>query len=134
MRLLEIFAEHLSLIANKIALQQCNQDSLIIRRAKDYIASHQFDPIKLEEIARFLDVSTFHFCRQFKQSTGLTFVQYLNRSRIERAKLLLNNKNMRVSEIARELGFRSPTHFNRVFRKLVGDSPTEYRFRVIETI
>jgi len=133
-RLLEIFAEHLSLIADKIALQQCNQDSLISRRAKDYIASHQFDSIKLEEIARFLDVSTFHFCRQFKQATGLTFVQYLNRSRIERAKLLLNNKNMRVSKIACELGFRSPTHFNRIFRKLVGDSPTEYRSRVIETI
>jgi len=133
-RLLEIFAEHLSLITNKIALQQCNQDSLVIRRAKRYIASRQFCPIKLEEIARFLDVSTFHFCRQFKQATGLTFVQYVNRARIERAKILLNNKNVRVSKIACEVGFRSHTHFNRIFRKLVGDSPTKYRFRVIETI
>ena len=48
----EIFAEHLSWVADKIALQQYNQDSLIGRRAKDYIAGHQFKPIKLEEIAR----------------------------------------------------------------------------------
>jgi len=108
-RLLEIFAEHLSLITNKIALQRCSQDSLMIRRAKCYIVSHQFGQIKLEEIARALDISRFHFCRQFKQATGLTFVQYMNRARMERAKILLNNKNMRVREIACELGFRSPT-------------------------
>jgi AraC-like DNA-binding protein/ligand-binding sensor protein len=133
-RLLEIFAEHLSLIANQNALQQCNEDSLIIRRVKDYIARHQFDRIKLEEIARALNVSTFHFCRKFKQATGLTFVKYLTRVRIEKAKILLHNKNLRVSEIAYEVGFQSLTHFNRVFRKLVGHSPTEYRSRLIETI
>lgn len=133
-RLLEIFAEHLSLVANKIALQQSSEDSLIVRRAKDYIAGHQFGPIKLEEIARALNVSTFHFCRKFKQATGLTFVTYLSRLRIERAKLLLYNKDLRVSEIAYDVGFQSLTHFNRIFHKLVGHSPTEYRSRIIETI
>jgi len=133
-RLLEIFAEHLSIVANKIALQQSNEDSLIVRRAKDYIAGHQFEPIKLEEIARALNVSTFHFCRKFKQATGLTFVAYLSRLRIEKAKLLLYNKDLRISEIGYEVGFQSLTHFNRMFHKLVGHSPTEYRSRVIETI
>ena len=126
-RLLEIFAEHLSLIAHKIVLQQCNGDSLIVRRAKDYIASHQFDPIRLDEIAGALNVSTFHFCRIFKQATGLTFVAYVSRLRVEKAKLLLQDKNLRISEIAYEVGFQSLTHFNRIFRKLVGSSPTEYR-------
>ena len=128
-RLLEIFAEHLSIVANKIALQQSNEDSLIVRRAKDYIAGHQFEPIKLKEIARALNVSTFHFCRKFKQATGLTFVKYLSHVRIEEAKVLLHNKNLRVSEIAYEVGFQSLTHFNRIFHKLVGHSPTEYRSR-----
>jgi len=54
----------------------------------------------------------------------------LSRVRIERAKLLLHNKNLRVSEIAYEVGFQSLTHFNRTFRKLVGSSPTEYRSRL----
>jgi AraC-like DNA-binding protein len=129
-RLLEIFAEHLSLMVNQIALHECNGDSRIVRRAKDYIADHKFDAIKLEQIARALNVSPFHFCRRFKLETGLTFVEYLSRVRIEQAELLLHNKNLRVSEIAYDVGFQSLTHFNRTFRKLVGSSPTEYRSRV----
>jgi AraC-like DNA-binding protein/ligand-binding sensor protein len=129
-RLLEIFAEHLALIANQIALQQANVDSPIVGRAKDYVASHQSEPIKLEQIARALNVSTFHFCRMFKQTTGLTFTDYLSRVRIEKAKILLYNNRLRVSEIAYEVGFQTITHFNRIFRKLVGYSPTEYRSRL----
>jgi AraC-like DNA-binding protein len=133
-RLLEIFAQHLSLIFNQIALHECNKDSRIVRRAKDYIADHKFEAIKLEQIARALNVSTFHFCRRFKLETGLTFVEYLSRIRIEQAKLLMQNTHLRISEIAYEIGFQSLTHFNRTFRKLVGTSPTEYRFRVSRPI
>ena len=133
-RLLEIFAEHLSLIFNQIALHECNGDSRLVRRAKDYIADHKFDTIRLQQIARALNVSTFHFCRRFKLETGLTFVEYLRRARIEQAKLLLHNKNLRVSEVGYEVGFQSLTHFNRTFRKLVGNSPTEYRSRVSRPI
>jgi AraC-like DNA-binding protein len=132
-RLLEIFAEHLALIANQIGLQQRRGDPRMITGAKDYVASHQSDPITLEEIARALNVSTFHFCRKFKQTTGLTFVEYLNRVRIEKAKILLHNKNLHITDIAYEVGFQSLTHFNRIFRKLVGHSPTQYRSTVIET-
>lgn len=128
-RLLEIFAEHLGLIANQIVLRQTNGDSLIVRRAKDYIAGHQSDPISLAKICRTLNVSTFHFCRTFKQTTGLTFVEYLSRVRIEKAKSLLHKSDLRVSEIAYEVGFQSITHFNRVFRKIVGYSPTVFRSR-----
>ena len=86
-RLLEIFAEHLSLMVNQVALHECNGDSRIVRRAKDYIADHKFEAIKLEQIARALNVSKFHFCRRFRLETGLTFVEYLIRVRIEQAKL-----------------------------------------------
>jgi AraC-like DNA-binding protein/ligand-binding sensor protein len=132
-RLLEIFAKHLSLIANEISLyHQPNGGSAIVRRAKDYIANHKSETIKLQQIARALNVSTFHFCRKFKRETGVTFVDYLNRIRIERAKILLHNRSLSVSEIAYEVGFQSLTHFNRTFRKLVCSSPTEYRSRVTE--
>ena len=131
-RLLEIFAEHLTSIAHQITLQRGNGDSLMIRRARDYVASHQSDPIKLEEMARALNVSRFHFCRSFKQTTGLTFMEYLSRVRIEKAKLLLHNHNLRISEIAYEVGFQTITHFNRIFRKLVGYSPTEFRSKLTE--
>ena len=129
-RLVEIFAEHLSLMVNQFALRECNGDSPIVTRAKDYIADHKSDPIKLEQIARAINVSPFHFCRRFKLETGLTFVEYLSCVRIEQAKLLLHKNNLRVSEIAYQVGFQSLTHFNRTFRKLVGSSPTEYRSQV----
>jgi AraC-like DNA-binding protein len=132
-RLLEIFAEHLALIANQIELQQRTGEPPMITKAKDYVASHQSSSITLEEIARALNISMFHFCRQFKQATGLTFVQYLSRVRIEKAKILLHSKELRITDIAYEVGFQSLTHFNRIFRKLVGHSPTEYRSTVMET-
>jgi AraC-like DNA-binding protein len=63
----------------------------------------------------------------FKKATGLTFTDYLSRVRIETAKNLLLNPNLRVSEIACEVGFQSLTHFNCVFRNLTGQSPSRYR-------
>jgi AraC-like DNA-binding protein len=63
----------------------------------------------------------------FKKATGLTFTDYLARTRIERAKNLLLNPNVRVSEVAYDCGFISLTHFNRIFKRVVGKSPTDYR-------
>jgi AraC-like DNA-binding protein/ligand-binding sensor protein len=130
-RLLETLVAHLDTIADQIAVQQCNQDPPLIKRAKEYVASHLSDRIKLTNIARVLNTSPFHFCRTFKQATGRTFVEYLSRVRIDRAKILLRNHGLRISEIAYEVGFQTLTHFNRTFRKLVGSSPTEYRSRTI---
>ena len=128
-RLLETFANHLSTIAGEIAVHGCNQDSPLIKRGKEYIARHLSDRIRLGDIARALNMSPFHFCRTFKQTTGRTFVEYLSHVRVERAKILLRDRGLRVSEIAYEVGFQTLTHFNRTFRKLVGCSPTEYRSR-----
>ena len=63
--------------------------------------------------------------------TGLNFTDYLSRVRIEKAKNLLLNPNLRVSEIAFEVGFQSLTHFNRVFKKILGQSPTDYRSQLL---
>jgi len=63
----------------------------------------------------------------FKKTTGLTFTDYLSRVRIEKAKTLLLNPHLRISEIAYDVGFQSLTHFNRMFRKIAGISPTKYR-------
>jgi AraC-like DNA-binding protein/ligand-binding sensor protein len=126
-RLLEIFASHLTTISNQIAVQEANAELPIIHRAKDYIEKHTADPISLSEVAQALNVSTFYFCKLFKKATGLNFTEYLSRVRIEKAKNLLLNPNLRISEIAYEVGFQSLTHFNRVFLRIVGRSPSAYR-------
>jgi AraC-like DNA-binding protein/ligand-binding sensor protein len=126
-RLLEIFGKHLSSMANRITMQDAQAEAPMIRRAKAHIAGHYADPIGLNEIARAMHVSTFYFCKMFKKATGLTFTDYLGRVRVEKAKNLLLNPHLRVSEIAYTVGFQSLTHFNRIFRKITGEAPTAFR-------
>ena len=127
LRLLTIFAQHLSMISNQIVVQQQNAEPPVIIKAKQFIQEHQTDDLSLGDVAKAVNTSTFYFCKMFKKYTGLNFTNYLSRLRIEKAKNLLLNPNLRVSEIAYEVGFQSLTHFNRVFKKIIGQSPTEYR-------
>jgi AraC-like DNA-binding protein len=132
-RLLEIFGKHLSLIANQLATQSAESEPPMIRRARAYVAGHHADPLRLREIATAMHVSTFYFCKMFKKATGLTFTDYLGRVRVEKAKNLLTNPHLRISEIAYSVGFQSLTHFNRVFRELTGESPRNYRLHMKST-
>lgn len=126
-KLLTIFAQHLSMISNQIVVQQQNAEPPVITKAKQFIQEHQTEDLSLGDVAKAVNTSTFYFCKMFKKYTGLNFTNYLSRLRIEKAKNLLLNPNLRVSEIAYEVGFQSLTHFNRVFKKIIGQSPTEYR-------
>jgi AraC-like DNA-binding protein/ligand-binding sensor protein len=129
-RLLAIFSQHLSLVSNQLVVRQRNAEPPAITRARQLISEHQADDLSLGSVARAVNTSTFYFCKLFKKATGLHFTDYLARVRIEKAKNLLLNPNARVSEIAYEAGFQSLTHFNRVFKKVTGQSPTAYRSKL----
>jgi AraC-like DNA-binding protein/ligand-binding sensor protein len=129
-RLLSIFAQHLSLISNQIFVQQQSAEPPVIARAKEYITAHQAEDLSLAQVAKAVNTSTFYFCKIFRKMTGLNFTDYVSRVRVEKAKNLLLNRNLRVSEIAYEVGFQSLTHFNRVFKRIIGMSPTKYRMRL----
>jgi AraC-like DNA-binding protein len=130
-KLLMIFAQHLAMLGNQIFIQQKNAEPPIIKRAKEYIYEHHTEELSLARAAKAVNMSTFYFCKMFKKVTDINFTDYLSRVRIEKAKNLLLNPNLRVSEIAFEVGFQSLTHFNRVFKKLLGQSPTEYRAQLL---
>jgi AraC-like DNA-binding protein/ligand-binding sensor protein len=130
-KLLAIFAQHLTVLCNQIVVQQENLEPPVIKRAKAYIEEHQSDELPLSQVAKASNTSTFYFCKIFKKFTGVNFTEYVSRVRIERARGLLLNQNLRVSEIAFETGFQSLTHFNRVFKKINGQSPTEFRSRLV---
>ena len=130
-KLLTIFAQHLSMLSNQVIVQQDNAEPPVITRAKEYIQEHQTENLRLSHVARAVNTSTFYFCKTFKKVTGINFTDYLSRVRIEKSKNLLLNPNLRVSEIAFEVGFQSLTHFNRVFKKILGQSPTEYRAQLL---
>jgi len=129
-KLLQIFAQHLSMVSNQIVVQKQNAEPPVITRAKEYIREHQTEDISLGQVAKAVNTSTFYFCKMFKKVTGINFTDYVSRVRIENAKNLLLNPNLRVSEIAYEVGFQSLTHFNRVFKKIIGQSPTDYRAKL----
>jgi AraC-like DNA-binding protein/ligand-binding sensor protein len=126
-KLLSIFAQHISAVSNQIVVRRENAESPVIKRAKDFIIENQAEDISLGQVAKAVNSSTFHFCKIFKKATGLNFTQYVSRVRVEKARNLLLNPNLRISEIAYEVGFQSLTHFNRVFKKITGQSPTDYR-------
>jgi len=126
-KLLAIFAEHISVVSNQIMVRRQNSESPVIKRAKEFIMENQTEDLSLGQVAKAVNTSTFHFCKMFKKATGLNFTEYVSRVRVEKARNLLLNPNLRVSEIAYEVGFQSLTHFNRVFKKITGRSPSDYR-------
>lgn len=131
-KLLAIFAEHLSMLGNRIVVQEENVELPIVTRAKHFITEHQAEKLSLGQVASSVNASKFHFCKTFKKTTGISFTDYLSRVRTERARNLLINPNLRVSEVAFEVGFQSLTHFNRVFKRILGRSPTDYREQLVQ--
>ncbi len=127
LRLLTIFAQHLASLSNQLMVSSRTAESPMVTRAKQFIAEHQDEELSLRQVAGAVNTSAFYFCKMFKQATGLTFTDYLARVRIEKVKNLLMNPHKRISEAAYEAGFQSLSQFNRVFRKIVGESPTTWR-------
>ena len=104
--------------------------SHVISRAEKYLRENFCDPnISLISVARHIGMSAAHFSTVFSQTTQRPFIAYLTALRIEKAKDLLRNTDMRLADIAMEIGYNEPNYFSHVFRKTVGMTPKEYRSR-----
>ena len=97
------------------------------RQATDYLAAHLADDVSLETLSAVAGLSPFHFARTFKLSTGRSPHAYLRHIRAERAKTMLVETSLSISEIAAEVGYETPQAFARMFRGEVGASPSVYR-------
>jgi AraC-like DNA-binding protein len=129
-RLLTIFGQHLSALSNQLMVQGAAAESPAISRARAFIAEKHAEELSLTEVAQSVNMSAFYFCKSFKKATGMTFTEYLARVRVEKVKNILLNPHKRVSEAAYEAGFQSLSQFNRVFRRIAGESPSVYRERL----
>jgi two-component system response regulator YesN len=102
--------------------------SQIINQAKDYVTENFCDPdISLISTAKYVGMSPAHFSTIFAQSTGTSFINYLTAMRVNRAKELLENSDMKLSAIAMDIGYNEPNYFSHVFKKTEGITPKEYR-------
>ncbi len=126
-RLLTFFGEQLSALTNQIVLEKQNAEPPLVQKAREYIDKHKMEPLSLAAVAKASGASVFHFCKVFRKSTGLKFTDYVARVRLEDAKTQLLNPNRRISEVAYDVGFQSLTQFNRMFKRVFGQSPTEFR-------
>ena len=97
------------------------------RLAIDYIQKNYMDPdLSLNSICSYLNISTSYFSTIFKDETGETFTEVLIRTRMEKAKELLENTTLKNYEIAEKVGFSDPHYFGISFKKMTGCTPTEY--------
>jgi AraC-like DNA-binding protein len=126
-RLLGFFATQLGALANQVVLQHQTAEPLQIQRARNFLETQFRENFSLAVVAQHAGMSRFYFCKMFTKATGVHYTQYLSRIRVEEAKKLLLNLNYRITEVAFEVGFQSLTNFNRVFRGIAGEMPTEYR-------
>lgn len=98
-----------------------------LRRVKELVHAKLEDELSLDEMAQSVGLSTAHFARMFRKSTGETPHRFVLRQRLERAKAMLRTPDARVLDVAVACGFKTQQHFAQVFRDLWGVSPTEYR-------
>jgi AraC family transcriptional regulator len=123
---IHLVREHSTLRSNT-PLKKGGLAPYALRRVKDFIENHLSDDVTLNDMATAAGLSNFHFCRSFKQSTGMTPHQYQLNRRIERAKELLADRTLSLASLSLVVGFSSQSHFSTAFRKITGTSPNRFR-------
>jgi AraC family transcriptional regulator len=129
--LTELFAAHLvEKYTNAVSEKPNFSGGLPIRqlrKVEDYVGAHLCETISGETLAKLTELSPFHFSRVFKQTTGMTPLQFVTRQRITRAQQFIRETSRSLIEVALEVGYTSPSHFAQVFRQVVGVTPTQFR-------
>jgi AraC family transcriptional regulator len=98
-----------------------------VRRVTEYIEQNLDKELRLAELAGLVCMSPFHFARLFKRSTGEPPHRFVIQQRIARASAFLAQPEPSIAEISRRVGFRTPSHFTTVFRRVSGVTPSGYR-------
>lgn len=111
----------------KKATSRHRAEPVEIWKARKLIQEYAEEQLGLTKVAKAVNISANHLSEKFKQVTGINFVDYVARARFEKARDLLLDSNRRISEIAFAVGFQSLSQFNRVFKRLSGKSPTDFR-------
>lgn len=94
-----------------------------------YLETHYMEDISLQDAAEQLHYSDAYFCRFFKQNFDKSFIMYLSELRIEKAKELLADITVNIKEIGQKVGYRDSSYFTKVFKRITGVTPSEYRYQ-----
>jgi two-component system, response regulator YesN len=98
-----------------------------IQHAIDYIKLHFHEPLRVQDIARIVNLSENYFSNLFTKETGKNFTQFLQETRIEKAKELLRTREKDWTEVGIQIGFDEPKYFSKIFKRLVGKTPVQFQ-------
>lgn len=121
------FLDKMREACKNVTVKKEEHTNSLICRAKEYIDENFVKDISLDEISRQMNLSPYYFSKLFKEETGENFIEYLTAVRIGHAKDLLMDQEKSMKEICSEVGYSDPNYFSRIFKKVVGVTPTEYR-------
>ena len=99
----------------------------------EYIKTHYQEDISLQDVAGHMNYSDAYFCRIFKQCFDKNFLAYLTEFRTERAKELLKDISINIKDVSYKVGYRDSNYFTKVFKRLEGVTPTEYRNSILSS-
>lgn len=105
-----------------------NEESVpFVKEAKEYVEEHYTENLTVKEVAGIIGISSGYLSTMFNQSMGQSFVDYLNQLKINHACVYLEQNYLKVYEIAYKVGFQDEKYFTKVFKKIKGITPKEYR-------
>lgn len=117
----------LLVLLDKFYVEKISAVTGFMNKAIEYINNNIFHEIKIEDICSAINISKYHFCRQFKKNTGMTVMEYILKTRIILAKNILLTENVSILEVSERCGFSSISYFCRAFKSDTGKSPLKYR-------
>lgn len=111
--------------------QDLVKNQLLMEYVRDYIESHYMEDITLQDAAAQVHYSDAYFCRFFKQNFDKNFIMYLSELRVEKAKELLSDVSVNVKDVGQRVGIQDSSYFTKVFKRVTGVTPSEYRYKVL---
>lgn len=113
--------------SNNISGKEEKQASNLVEKACAYIQENFSKDVSLDEVSKEVNISPYYFSKLFKEEMKENFVEYVTRIRLENAKKLLKEEKYSIKEICVNCGYSDPNYFSRIFKKVMGVTPTEYR-------
>ena len=114
--------------------ESCTRLSLMVSMVEEYIRTHYMYEISMHDAAKAVNYSDPYFCKMFKQQFGQNFTSYLAEYRINEAKKLLCRPNVNVKDVGIRVGYPDNNYFTKVFRRLAGMNPSDYRMELLQKL
>ncbi|MEW4286301.1 response regulator transcription factor [Priestia koreensis] len=107
--------------------QEADKPQTIIEKAQSFVNQHYAEDVSMEQVAEWVNLSSYYFSKVFKSESGQTFTDYLTEVRMEKAKQFIANMELSLKEICFLVGYKDPNYFSRAFKRYTGMTPTDYR-------